>query len=292
MVEVEHFLPVQNKLGEGPVWSVEEQALYWVDILSNCFHRFQSVTGKHEVFDVGVPISVLALRASGGLVMATKQGFAFWASRHAGLHLLSNPEADRPYMRFNDGAVDRHGRFWAGSMRDDGQVGNKEGVLYRLDLNGSVHVMETGLGEPNGIGWSPDNTRMYFTDSAERTIFVYDFDEVSGEITNRRPFVSATDEASLPDGLTVDSEGFIWSACWEGARIVRYSPDGKVNLTIDLPVLCPTSCVFGGPNLNDLYITTAWCDLSKEQREHYPLSGDIFRVVTNFRGLVKFTFAG
>src|SRR5438309_7819287 len=146
MNQVEHVLTVQNKLGEGPVWSAEEQALYWVDIENNSFFRYFPTTSKYESFDVGVPIGVLALRAAGGLVMATKNGFAFWDPKTQALQFLANPEADKPHTRFNDGAVDSQGRFWAGTMCGLPEICSApEGSLYRLNPDGSVSIMETGI---------------------------------------------------------------------------------------------------------------------------------------------------
>ncbi len=139
MSEIEHVLAAQNKLGEGPVWSSEERALYWVDIESNCFCRLYPASGKYEVFDVGVPVGVLALRSSGGLVMATKNGFAFW-DQQKGLRLIADPEAHKPHTRFNDGAVDSQGCFWAGTMCGLAEMCEEpEGSLYRLDPDGSIH---------------------------------------------------------------------------------------------------------------------------------------------------------
>src|SRR5437868_1471258 len=164
MYEIEHLLTARNKLGEGPVWSIEELALYWVDIENNCFHHLYPATGNHEIFPVGLPVGALALRTSGGLVMATKRGFAFW-DQQKGLHFIGDPEANKAYTRFNDGAVDCQGRFWAGTMCILPETCEEpEGCLYRLDADGSIHTMETGLGISNGIGWNPDNTCMYLTD--------------------------------------------------------------------------------------------------------------------------------
>lgn len=292
MNEVERVLAAQNKLGEGPVWSSEEQALYWVDIESNCFCRLYPTTGKYEVFDVGVPVGVLTLRASGGLVMATKNGFAFW-DRQKGLRLIADPEAHKPHTRFNDGAVDSQGRFWAGTMCGLPKMCEEpEGSLYRLDPDGSVHIMETGLTISNGIGWSPDNKLMYLTDSPLRMIYVYDFDAATGTIENRRPFIHVLDEEGIPDGLTVDSEGCIWGACWGGWKVTRYDPGGKVEQEIRLPVQYPTCCAFGGEHLNELYITSAWTALSEEQRKNQPLAGDLLRVKTDIKGLERPKFAG
>lgn len=292
MSEVEHFLAVKNKLGEGPVWNLTEQALYWVDIESNCFYRLDSTTGKYEVFHTGVPVGVLAVRASGGLVMATQKGFAFW-NRQEGLRFIADPEADKPHTRFNDGAVDSQGRFWAGTMCGLPEICEApEGSLYRLDPDGSIHTMQVGLKISNGIGWSPDNKVMYLTDTPQHMIYAYDFDTATGAIENRRPFVHSPDAIGMPDGLTVDSEGCIWSARWGGWKITRYDPTGRVEREILLPVEYPTSCTFGGEDLNELYITSAWTALSEEQKKQQPLAGDLFRVKANIKGLETPNFVG
>jgi len=292
MSEVEHVLDIKNKLGEGPVWNPKEQALYWVDIESNCFYRMDPITRKYEVFDVGVAVGVLALRASGGLVMATKNGFAFW-DRQKGLRLIADPEAHKPHTRFNDGAVDSQGRLWAGTMCGLPKMCEEpEGSLYRIDPDCSVHIMETGLTISNGIGWSPDNKLMYLTDSPLRMIYVYDFDAATGTIENRRPFIHTPDEEGIPDGLAVDSEGCIWGARWGGWKVTRYDPGGKVEQEFRLPVQYPTCCAFGGEHLNELYITSAWTALSAEQRKNQPLAGDLLRVKTDIKGLERPKFGG
>ncbi len=292
MSEIEHFLSMHDQLGEGSLWSAAEQALYWVDIRNKCYHRFDAGTGACETVMVGARIGVMAQRVGGGLVMATDRGFAFWDARAQVLEEIINPEAGRPSsIRFNDGAVDCRGRFWAGSMQDP-NGSEPQGTLYRLDPDGSVHAMIRDVGIPNGIGWSPDNSRMYFTDSSLGTIYSYDFDAERGEITHRQVFASLTGTSAVPDGLTVDSQGYVWCACWDGARIERYSPAGERIQVIELPVLRPTSCVFGGPNMNELYITSAYDELTEEEVSQYPHSGDIFRLRTDVVGLKKFLFAG
>ncbi len=292
MSNVERVLTVHNRLGEGPVWSVDEQALYWVDIVEQCFWRLVPATGVHERIDVGVSIGVLALRTSGGIVMATRQGFAFWEPETRQIKFLVNPEEGKPYMRFNDGAVDCMGRFWAGSMLDDEGQQKQVGTLYRLDPDGSVQAMEHGVGIPNGIGWSPDNRTMYFTDSMTRTIYAYDFSIIDSTLSNRRVFVSPAEEMGSPDGLCMDEQGYIWSACWDGAKIVRYDPQGNIERIIEVAALRPTSCIFGGPKLNELYITSSAANLSEEQLKQYPYSGDLLRLRTEFRGLERYKFGG
>ena len=290
MNNVEHILPCRNKLGEGGVWRFDEQKLYWVDIRNNSFSRFDPSSDKQEVFQVEQSIGVLALRASGGLVMATRKGFAFWDEQRRELQYIAQPYGDDPEMRFNDGAVDARGRFWAGSMSDEELP--EKGTLYRLDPDGSIHEMIKKVSVSNGIGWSPDNTIMYYADShpSVRTIYAYDYDIESGTIANGRIFSANADDKGTPDGLTVDSEGFVWSAFWDGAKIIRFDPTGQIERIIKMPVLRPTSCVFGGADLTELYITSA--SVNETDRPTYPLSGDLFRIKTDIKGQPKYKFGG
>lgn len=287
MSEVEHVLAVQNRLGEGPRWNGEEQALYWVDIENDAFHRFDPATGEHERCVVGLPVGALGFRAAGGLVLATRDGFAVWEPQTQALRFLADPEAGRPESRFNDGAVDCRGRFWAGTMS-----AGPTSSLYRLDPDGRVHQMEKGLTISNGIGWSPDNRTMYLTDTPRNVIYAYDFDPATGAIANRRPFVSSPDEPGGPDGLAVDGEGGVWSARWGGWKVTRYDPAGVVEREIRLPVECPTSCAFGGAGLDELYITSAWTGVDPAYRPAQPWAGDLFRVRVGIQGLPEHQYAG
>jgi L-arabinonolactonase len=285
--EVERILPVQNRLGEGPLWSVKEGALYWVDIDGHCFYRYRPATGAVERFETELSVGVLRLRSGDGLVMATRDGFAFWDWKTQSLTFIADPEADIPESRFNDGGVDRRGRFWAGTLGP-----GATNSLYRLDPDLSVHTMDTGISVSNGIGWSPDNRTMYYTDSPLRVIYAYDYDLATGAIANRRPFVHTPEGEGVPDGLAVDSEGFIWSARWDGWRIARYDPAGKLEREIRMPVQRPTACAFGGAGLNELYITSASVGISDEAKRSQPFAGDVFRVVTDVKGLPEPAFAG
>ncbi|MBN2503121.1 MAG: SMP-30/gluconolactonase/LRE family protein, partial [Anaerolineales bacterium] len=251
-MEVEHLISVNCELGEGPLWHPEEAVLYWVDIDGRCFHRYVLGTKTHKVFEVGQLIGALAFRESGGYVLATENSFAFWDETN-GLQPVAEPEAGKTEARFNDGKVDRQGRFWAGTMTDDDDTSS----LYRLDANHTVHTMESGVMIANGLGWSPDQKLMYFTDSPRRLIYVYDYDAPSGSIQNRRVFAKVPEDEGVPDGLTIDTEGCMWSAHWGGWKVSRYDPQGKVMEVIEMPVEFPTSCFFGGPDLSTLFITSA-----------------------------------
>lgn len=290
-VEAEHILAVKNELGEGPLWAPREQSLYWVDIENHCIHRWHPAKGEHTCFDVGRRVTALGLRAAGGLVVTTDKAFAFWNPQTQSLDLVATLEEENPNIRFNDGAVDPRGRFWAGTMNEADPAAT-DGCLYRLEADGTVCRVGSGFTISNGIGWSPDNETLYFTDTSRRVILAYDYDLVSGTITNQRPFVRVPEEESVPDGLTVDSEGFVWSAHWGGWKVTRYDPDGRIDLKVQVPTQNVTSCAFGGENLDHLYITTARLTLSEQDRENQPFAGSLFRVEVGVRGMAEPEFAG
>ena len=291
VMEAERALATADQLGEGPLWSPGEQSLYWVDIYGQRIHRLHPATSEHQVFEPVVRVTALGLRASGGLVVTTDKAFTGWDPKAQTLVPLAAPEGVAPAVRFNDGAVDHMGRFWAGTMNEeDGE--RPDGCLYRLDADGELRMMGTNYTITNGIGWSPDNTRMYLTDSARRVIWVYDYDHTSGSISNQRPFVRVPEEEGVPDGLTVDGQGSVWSAHWGGWRVTRYDPDGRVTFEVRLPVQNVTSCAFGGKNLDELYITTAWLTLTEGERKAQPQAGDLFRAKVGVRGIEEPSFAG
>ena len=166
------------------------------------------------------------------------------------------------------------------------------GVLFRYDPDGSVHRCDAGYQLSNGLGWSPDNRTMYFIDSAPREIYAYDFDLASGEIKNRRTLVRIAEEHGLPDGMTVDAQGFLWVAQWNGGRIVRYDPEGKIERVVAMPVKRPTSVTFGGPDLTTLYITSGTMRMSEAELAAEPQAGDLFALETDIQGLPEPRFAG
>lgn len=283
--EVEHVLKLHNEIGEGPLWSSAEQMLYWVDILACSVHRWHPGTKCYETFVLPQPIGSMGFREQGGFIVALKNGFHFWDPQTGALEFLVNPEADKPRARFNDGIVDQRGRFWAGTMDDNGHS-----KLYRYDPDGSLHVMETGITCSNGIGFSPDKCTMYYSDSQIFTVYAYDFDLESGTISNKRVFRKY--ENGDPDGLTVDSEGFIWIAVWGGWCVDRFDPDAKLVTRIEMPVQYPTCPTFGGPGMDELYLTSAWYLLDRRGREAQPQAGDLFRIQTDVKGIPEAKFAG
>ena len=288
MSAVELLLDCKNQLGEGPMWSVKEQALYWVDIMGHLVHRLDPATGSHESYDIGQQVGTVVLRESGGFVMALKNGLHFWDSE-SGLQLIEDPEPERENSRFNDGAVDRQGRFWAGTMSMAGE--GPVGALYRLDTDHTLHTMVTNIITSNGLGWSPDNKTMYYCDTGVSTIWAYDFDPATGDIDNRRDFIVVPDEPGegKPDGLTVDSEGFIWSARWGGWQVCRYDPDGKLERRVEVPAARVTSVMFGGAALDTLYITSARTDFDEASEPH---AGGLFRYDPGVTGLPEAAYGG
>ena len=263
----------KNKLGEVPVWDVREQALYWVDIEGKLLQRLSPATGEVKRWTMPERIACFALRESGGLIVAFASGLAFYDLDSGEIEWIAKPEAHLPTNRFNEGKCDRKGRFWAGTMS---MTGRRHGSLYRLDRDGRVARMVTGVTVSNGVGWSPDGTRMYYVDTLTGRIDVFDFDEHWGTITNRRPFVTVSHRAGHPDGLVVDADGCVWLALWAGGALHRYTPDGQLERTIKLPVTHPTKCAFGGEDSTDLYITSAWIELTPAEREAQPLAGGLF----------------
>lgn len=276
-------------LGESPLWSPDERALYWVDIKNPRLFRHDMASGTTRVTQLPETVGAIAMRQGGGLIAAARSGFAYIEQDGTLGPAFCTPEADRPGNRFNDGKCDRAGRFWAASMHD-GET-DPSGSLYRLDGAHRCTRMEDGFVIGNGLGWSPDNRIFYFTDSVARRIYAYDFDIESGAIANRRLFATIPDDAGFPDGLCVDAAGHVWSAHWDGWRVTRYAPDGRIAEVVRVPVPRPTSCAFGGVDLETLYITSARVRLSDAELARSPLSGSILSLRPGIRGLPEPAFA-
>jgi sugar lactone lactonase YvrE len=292
MDTVDLIVDAKNQLGEGPTWSVREQALYWLDIMGKRLNRLDYATGKTTSWTTDEQVGAAVERESGGFIFAQETGFYAW-SPDSGYEPIVDPEADKPNNRFNDGAVDRQGRYWAGTMAQKG--GGPVGSLYRLDPDHSARKMVGDITVSNGLGWSPDNTIMYYCDTGAGTIWAYDFDAATGEIENRRAFITVPREPGEggPDGLTVDADGFVWSARWGGWKIVRYDPAGKIEREVKIPAERVTSAMFGGPDLDVLYITTARVgfDPAKDEAAQ-PNAGGLFALQPGVKGLPETPFKG
>lgn len=277
--KLECIIRADNTLGEGPRWDTKQAALFWVDIEAGKLQRLEPDSGAYEAHDVTPPLAMLSFTADEALLLAVGHELGFCKPGAAAWRAAARVDIDPAVSRFNDGAVDPQGRLWIGTM--GGGARNK---LYRVDADLSITEMESGIGVANGIDWSPDGRTMYFTDSAQRTIYAYDFLSEEGLIRNRRVFAQVAESAGVPDGLAVDSAGHIWSAHWDGWRLTRYDPAGNVDYVLEMPVQRPTSPAFGGADLTDLYITSARTGLTAAELVDQPLAGGLFRVQTAVAG--------
>ncbi|YAF97411.1 MAG: SMP-30/gluconolactonase/LRE family protein [Nodularia sp. CChRGM 3473] len=284
----QNVLAARARLGEGPIWDATENLLYWVDIYNHRVHQFNPATGKDEFFDVGDVVSAIAQAGDNRLIMALRHQLAFLNTQTGEVTPMIEIEADLPDNRLNDGKCDPQGRFWFGSMSSE----KPQASLYRYDPDGSLHVMEKGLTISNGLGWSPDQKTFYLTDSPQQKIYAYDFDSGTGNISNRRTVVNLTNESFNPDGLTIDSEGCIWSAMWNGWCVIRFSPTGEEISRLQMLVPLVTSCNFGGEDLQTLYITTASVGLQQAEIDKIYYSGDLFAFKTEVTGLPTYNFQG
>jgi sugar lactone lactonase YvrE len=288
MIDMQRVGQQTDVLGEGPLWDVREQALYWVDIRKPAVRRYDSGNRKLTAWTMPETVGSLAVRKDGGLLLALKSALALFEPQSGTVRPVASPEADRPSQRFNDGKCDRQGRFWAGTMND--KVRQPDGTLYRFDGSECVAI-ESVITIPNSLCWSPDGRTMYFSDSSTRTICAYDFDPATGQVANKRPFAT-TVAPSIPDGATIDAEGCLWCAEYDGWRITRFAPDGRRMHSVELPLQRPTSCMFGGPDLGTLYVTSATQKLSAEELAKQPLAGALLAMDVGVRGLPESRFNG
>ncbi|MEE2996784.1 MAG: SMP-30/gluconolactonase/LRE family protein [Pseudomonadota bacterium] len=279
-------------LGESPIWSEVEQALYWVDIRNPMIYRWDPNTGDVHNWRIQTEIGSIGFARGGRLIAGTRMGFAYINLADGDFQLLEDPEGGGRMntVRMNDGKVDRRGRFWCGSMEDPGY--GEVASLYRFDADHTVHRMEGPVCISNAICWSPDDSIMYFADSLKRTLWAYDFDSSAGIITNRRNLIKVPEGEGVPDGATVDAEGFIWVAHMRGGRVKRYDPDGKVEREITFPVSLTSCPAFGGPDMSTLYVTTASSRFGAEDFEREPDAGSIFALDTDVRGIPEPVFGG
>lgn len=278
-------------LGEGPLWNNDTQNILWLDIADKKIHQYNIYNHLHTFFNVGEMIGCIVLREKGGLVAALKNGFAFIDVEKNIVQHIINPEHNNS-NRFNDGKCDAAGRFWAGTM-----------ALSEEENRGSLYVMETDLSVKkelenvsisNGIAWSSDNKTMYYINTPTNYVFAFDYSIENGTISNQRVAIDLTHEHGYADGMTIDEEGMLWIAFFGGWRVARYNPvTGNLLLQVELPVANVSCCTFGGPQLNDLYITTASKDMVKEDLMQQPLAGSLFVIKDcDYKGLPAQKFKG
>jgi sugar lactone lactonase YvrE len=264
--------------------------LYWVDIHAGILHTFNPSSGAKRTVSLGEPVGCVAPSRIGSLILALRSGFWTLNQPAGTLTQLAVPERI-PGNRFNDGKCDPAGRFLAGTMDDAEEEAS--GSLYSLSSDGTLKSLLTGLRISNGLTWSPDYKTFYFIDTPTHLVMAYDYDLETGDIANPRPVVRLPPELGWPDGMTSDQEGMLWIALWGGAKVTRWDPaTGRMVAAHPVPALNVTSCIFSGPDLSDLYITSARKGMSAAQLAEYPLSGGLFRLKTEVCGLPTFEFGG
>ncbi|MHB0878071.1 MAG: SMP-30/gluconolactonase/LRE family protein [Anaerolineae bacterium] len=268
------------QIGENPLWHPGEQRLYWTDITAGKVFWYEPATGKHQVAYEGEMVGGFTVQADGALLLFMARGaVAIW--RQGVFTTVIDEIAEERQSRFNDVIADVEGRVFCGTMPTPERLGR----LYRLDTDGSLHLLLEDIGTSNGLGFTPDGRQLYYTDSPNRVIYLFDYDRASGDISNRRVFATAAEGDGLPDGMTVDAEGYVWSARWGGSCLVRYDPAGNEVQRFHFPAKKVSSAIFAGLDYSDIYVTTA-CQDGREIEG--PGAGALFRLRTGVRGVPEF----
>lgn len=291
-MDIECVVDSRSKVGEGAFWDAKEDCLWWVDILAGQINRFDPSAQSNEVFHFGEPVGCVVPRESDGLVVAARSGFYFFDPESGRKEAIGDPEADKPKNRFNDGGTDRQGRFWAGTMREDAPPA-PDGAFYRLNAEGRIWKGIGGFYTTNGLAFSPDGKTMYAADSdrSVRAIWQFCYDADDGVPSERRLFLDTALSPWRPDGATVDEDGCYWFAGIDGWQVVRVTPLGDVDRTIDVPVERPTKPMFGGTRLDILFVTSLSLNLAPGSDQ--PQAGSLFAITGHgIKGVPEARFAG
>lgn len=288
----------KNRLGEGCMWDEKTQCLWWLDIpLPSRIHRLHLPTGERKDWQFEVLLSAMALKADGTLLVGGECGLHHFNPETGILTDFAQPE-NISGNRGNDGAADARGRFWFGTMQqnigpqgEDLDITRDSGALYRVDAAGLSTKMLDHVGVSNGPCWSPDNTVFYFSDSRAQIIYAFDFDLETGTLYNQR-IHNDTKDHGYPDGATVDAEGFLWSARWEGHCVLRIDPKGRIDRIVEMPASRPTCVCFGGPDMDQLFVTSSRAHVDAATLARYPQQGSVFAFAPGVKGFAKHRFGG
>ncbi|MEE2658258.1 MAG: SMP-30/gluconolactonase/LRE family protein [Candidatus Latescibacterota bacterium] len=286
----EQIVEKRTLVGEGSLWDAAGQRLFWVDILNHEVYIYDPSTGQNRTIPIAQAVGTVVTRKQGGAVLALHNGFAFLDLDSERIVPIADPEREIPANRFNDGKCDPTGRFWAGTMEFNGAKG--EGALYCLDTDGTVIKKLENVSISNGIVWTANAATMYFIDTVANNVRAYDYDNATGDISNERVAV-VNEGAGGFDGMSIDEEGMLWIAVFGGWGVRRYDPHtGKLLRNLRLPMSAVTSCAFGGPNLDELYVTSAVVGLDEAARAEQPLAGSLVKLDPGVRGVASVAYAG
>jgi D-xylonolactonase len=267
-------------VGENPLWHPTEKRLYWCDILTGRMFRYEPSNGRHEQFYQGETVGGFTIEPDGALLLFGERG-SVRLMRNNKLTTIIDQIPEERDTRFNDVIADPVGRVFCGTMG----TSERPGRLYRLDPPGTATLLLEGIGCPNGFGFTLDRKKMYFTDSFARSIWLFDYNQEQGTLSNRRAFIQTAESDGMPDGMTVDSEGYVWSALWDGSSIVRYTAEGKESQRIPIPAKKSSSLIFGGEDLSEIYVTSAG---GKNKEAEGAAAGALFRLRPRVRGIPEF----
>ena len=289
--EAELVVKHRAELGEGPIWDPSRGVLFWLDIINGQVHVYDPGANTDRTIQLACKPTAVVVRKAGGLVIATDQGFGALDPDTGAYEPWTDPEADLPDNRFNDGKCDPAGRFWAGTMQNEGR--GAVGAMYCLDIDRSVRKVFDGVQISNGICWSLDAATMYYIDTRSGGVDAFDYDIDSGEVSGRRRVVEIAADGGGPDGMTIDTDGHLWVAQWGSSGVYQYDPNsGKLLDKVNVPASSTSACWFGGADLDELYITTAQENMSEAQRAAEPLAGCLFVARPGARGMPAFEYGG
>ena len=276
-------------LGEGPTWRPRENALYWIDLRAPAIFRYDCASGRNETLPIqlGDRLGAMVFTTDGRMIAADRTGLHL--IEHGQRRTLAHPDADQPLNCFNDAKADAQGRLWSGGA--DTRDTDASGSLWVFDAKAEARKVDSGFICSNGPAFSADGRRAYFTDSYAFEIWCYDIDSATGDVGPRRSFAKIPQEDGYPDGMTVDAEGFLWNAHWDGWRVTRYDPDGRIDRVLRVPVPKPTSIAFGGPDMQRLYITSASLDMTPQQLAEAPWSGCLMACDLDIAGRLDHDYA-
>jgi sugar lactone lactonase YvrE len=276
-------------LGESPIWDPNDNILYWVDTEKYNIYSYDYAEKKVTTYKIDRPVVALGKSTHNNWILVTKEGLFFWEKGKSKTKMITPLLSKKENVRFNDGVADPLGRYLVGDYNTK-ELDRPDGSIYSIGLDGKAKTLDTGLVIPNGMTFSRDGKTFYVAEQLKSRILAYDYDLRTGKISNRRIFAEVPKEYGLPDGLITEIDGYLWSAHWQGWRITRYDNNGRVDKVIEVPFTTPTCLAFGGPLMDELFITSATFGLSEEQLKKSNKPGGLFSIKTDYTGVYDYIF--